>query len=413
MAWRCAGCVAYSTRPNRAAAGPLALPSRVRSVVSPTVIPMRNPSRLAPQALRASALAALGLASSAGAESSTAWAQESQAVVAQTGQPRVMATLAGSTLFVSPSSPARRQAKKWRRSRPDDAALMEHIAEQPVATWLGEWSRDVRSAVRRTAAAARAASRVPVFVAYNVPHRDCGGHSAGGARTARAYRAWIRKLAAGLAEAPSVVVLEPDALAGMDCLSPERREERQALIRDAIGVLKAAGAIVYVDAGNAHWHPADTMAARLTSAGIAEADGFALNVSNFVATRVSIAYGDAIYALTGGKHYVIDTSRNGAGGTADAQWCNPTGQSLGDAPTTQTGHALADAFLWIKVPGESDGRCNGGPRAGTWWDGYALALARERQELAVPPESITALSLLEAALDRAIAAVLDQALLTR
>jgi endoglucanase len=286
---------------------------------------------------------------------------------------------------------------------------MEQIAEQPVATWLGGWSRDVRSAARRTAAAARAASRVPVFVAYNLPHRDCGGHSAGGARTARAYRAWIRKLAAGLAEARSVVVLEPDALAGMDCLSPELREEREALIRDAIGVLKAVGAIVYVDAGNARWHPADTMAARLTRAGIAEADGFTLNVSNFVATRVSIAYGDAIHALTGGKHYVIDTSRNGAGGTADAQWCNPAGQSLGDAPTTQTGHALADAFLWIKVPGESDGRCNGGPRAGTWWAGYALGLARERQQLAVPPESLTALSLLEAALDRAIAAALDQA----
>src|SRR5919202_1649989 len=281
---------------------------------------MRNPSRLPPKLLRASALAALGLASSAGAEGHTAWAQEPQPVVAQTGQPRVMATLAGSTLFVSPSSPAARQAKKWRRSRPDDAALMEQIAEQPVATWLGGWSRDVRSAARRTAAAARAASRVPVFVAYNLPHRDCGGQSVGGARTARAYRAWIRKLAAGLAEAPSVVVLEPDALAGMDCLRPELREEREALIHDAIGVLKAAGAVVYVDAGNARWHPADTMAARLTRARIAEADGFALNVSNFVATGVSIAYGDTIHALTGGKHYVIDTRRHVAGGAVDAEW---------------------------------------------------------------------------------------------
>src|ERR687886_1004909 len=169
---------------------------------------MRNPSRFAPQVLRASALAALGLASSAGAGGRAAWAQEPQPAVAQTGQPRVMATLAGSTLFVAPSSPAARQAKKWRRSRPDDAVLMEQIAEQPVATWLGGWSRDVRSAARRTAAAARAASRVPVVVAYNLPHRDCGGYSAGGARTARARRAWVRKPRAGRPQTPAAVLPE-------------------------------------------------------------------------------------------------------------------------------------------------------------------------------------------------------------
>jgi endoglucanase len=369
---------------------------------------MHKPSLPASWAHRACVLATVGLVLSAGTESALVEAQEQQGVVIPAGQPLARPALAGAALFVSHSSPARRQAKKWRRSRPDDAALMEHIAEQPVATWLGEWS-DVRSAVRRTIAEARSASRVPVFVAYNLPHRDCGGHSGGGARTARAYRDWIGKLATGLAGAQSVVVLEPDALAGMDCLSPEGREERQTLIRDAVGALKAAGAVVYIDAGNARWQRADTMAARLTKAGIADADGFTLNVSNFVATNVSVAYGDAISSLTGGKHYVIDTSRNGVGGTPDAQWCNPGGQALGDAPTTRTGHALVDAFLWIKVPGESDGRCNGGPRAGTWWPVYALGLARERSQLAVAPESITALSLLAAALDRAVVAVLEQA----
>ena len=37
--------------------------------------------------------------------------------------------------------------------------------------------------------------------------------------------------------------------------------------------------------------------------------------------------------------------------------------------------ALADALLWVKAPGESDGSCNGGPSAGTWWTEYALGLA--------------------------------------
>jgi endoglucanase len=32
--------------------------------------------------------------------------------------------------------------------------------------------------------------------------------------------------------------------------------------------------------------------------------------------------------------------------------------------------------LWIKRPGESDGTCNGGPPAGTFWDAYAIGLVR-------------------------------------
>ncbi|MYV59291.1 endoglucanase, partial [Streptomyces sp. SID4931] len=47
----------------------------------------------------------------------------------------------------------------------------------------------------------------------------------------------------------------------------------------------------------------------------------------------------------------------------------------GEAPTTQTGDELVDAYLWIKRPGESDGDCKGGPKAGDWWPEYALGLA--------------------------------------
>ena len=48
-------------------------------------------------------------------------------------------------------------------------------------------------------------------------------------------------------------------------------------------------------------------------------------------------------------------------------WCNPPGAGLGLRPTANTGVALLDANLWIKVPGESDGSCDiaGGARA---WD---------------------------------------------
>lgn len=71
---------------------------------------------------------------------------------------------------------------------------------------------------------------------------------------------------------------------------------------------------------------------------------------------------------------VIDTGRNGLG--PSGEWCNPLGRALGPRPTTATGTSLADAFLWIKQPGLSDGPCNSGPAAGAWWADYALGLAQ-------------------------------------
>jgi endoglucanase len=103
-------------------------------------------------------------------------------------------------------------------------------------------------------------------------------------------------------------------------------------------------------------------------------------------------------------HFVVDTSRNGQGpwtvppGTTypDPQdWCNPPNRGVGLRPSTDTGNPLADAFLWIKIPGESDGQCDRGtgtgldpargnmadPAAGAWFPQQALELAR----LATPP----------------------------
>ena len=118
----------------------------------------------------------------------------------------------------------------------------------------------------------------------------------------------------------------------------------------------------------------------LKRAGIDQADGFAVNVSNFQTTAENKDYGKQLSAKVGGKHFVIDTSRNGNGpspGGDDrktgatrpaARWATP--------PTTKTGDPLVDAYLWVKRPGESDGDCKGGPKAGDWWPEYALGLAR-------------------------------------
>jgi cellulase/cellobiase CelA1 len=79
-----------------------------------------------------------------------------------------------------------------------------------------------------------------------------------------------------------------------------------------------------------------------------------------------IGYGEAISGLTNGSHYVVGTSRNGAGPAPDSEldWCNPSGRALGTPPTASTAGAHADAYLWIKRPGESDGSFGKCDRAG-------------------------------------------------
>jgi endoglucanase len=212
---------------------------------------------------------------------------------------------------------------------------------------------------------------------------------------------------------------------------------------------------VYLDATHNGWLNVGDASQRLVNAGVNRAAGFFLNVSNYQYTSNLVQYGtwvsqciaDGNYggcpnqywnggppdwngtALTpygqwsdtatalnlstaginaryatypaGTTHFVIDTSRNGLGpwdyggkypdaGTAQ-DWCNPPGRGVGIAPTTNTGNALVDAYLWLKVPGESDGSCNrsvagsttdpewGGivdPVAGAWFPQMALQLAQ-------------------------------------
>jgi endoglucanase len=293
---------------------------------------------------------------------------------------------ANTTFYVDPYSEAQQQADAWRATRPADAAQMDKVARQAQAYWFGDWNPDVKSAVNSRVTTIVAAGAMPVLVAYNIPDRDCSGYSVGGAATAADYKTWIRAFASGIAGRKAAVVLEPDALAMLDQCSAATGSEqaRLDLLKDAVQVLKAQGPVaVYIDAGNAGWTPADEMATRLRNAGVAGADGFATDVSNFRTNAEELARGRAISALVGGKHFVVDTSRNGLG--AGSTWCNPDGRAVGERPGAATDDPILDAYLWLKRPGESDGVCNGGPDAGVFWPAYALGLAqRSSWELSDP-----------------------------
>ena len=230
--------------------------------------------------------------------------------------------------------------------------------------------------------------------------------------------------------------------------------ERFAMLNYAVDKLKEnPGTQVYLDGTHSNWLGAGDSADRLLQAGVLRADGFFLNVSNYESQERLEKYGTWIskciwfadsdsgswggghtewcgsqyspataddfstWALTdqwyadnvesqtwvpypgdeGLKPFVIDTSRNGQGAWAadppndnDQEWCNPPDRGLGLRPTLDTGVPLIDAYLWAKVPGESDGQCNRwadpgapdpvrgyvNPPAGEWFPEMALELAQ-------------------------------------
>ncbi|MEU9449563.1 glycoside hydrolase family 6 protein [Streptomyces sp. NPDC048277] len=274
------------------------------------------------------------------------------------------------------------QAADWVRAHPDDpraAVIGNRIADRPAAVWFADFApAAITSRVRAVTSAAAAQDRVPVLVPYVIPDRDCGGASHGGAPDLTAYDGWIDAFARGLGSGEVIVVLEPDSVAQSGCLSAAGRARRFASLARAGRVLKSANprARVYYDAGHSGWNPPARQAALLKQAGAASAfsDGVFSNVSNFQTTRDEIAYDRQVLGALGGPASlgaVIDTSRNGNGAPANGAWCDPAGRRIGRAPTLDTGRARIDAYLWVKLPGESDG-CKG--RAGTFTPSYAYDL---------------------------------------
>jgi endoglucanase len=250
---------------------------------------------------------------------------------------------------------------------------LDVLAQQPNFNWVGEATapQTIDSWVR-----AAEGKTVPL-VLYAIPDRDLGGYSAGGFANGADYLDWVGAVAHHLGDAPAMIVLEPDALGLSPHMPPAERAKRLRTLGIAVDILKknCPNARVYVDASM--WVPPEAMANLLQQANVSGADGFSLNVSNHVADEAAFDYGDAVSTMVGGKHYIVDTSRNGRGSGSHArEWCNVGGLGVGRRPGTLVAdRPRVDGLYWIKTPGVSDGTCNGGPPAGTFWLPNAVELA--------------------------------------
>ncbi|MGF1648028.1 MAG: glycoside hydrolase family 6 protein [Kineosporiaceae bacterium] len=281
--------------------------------------------------------------------------------VAATG----VALFAGVPSYSSVSSPGslyvdtQTSAAAWVADNPNDpkaSVIADRIASRSVARWFGDWNGDPRDEVSEYVARAEAAGAVPTLVVYNIPDRDCGNHSAGGAVNFAEYDAWIARFASALGDGPAIVMLEPDAIALNACAGSDRNG---ALAR-AVRTIKGAGddVRVYLDAGHSDWVGAEEIASRLEDAGVRDGDGFYTNMSNYRSTPDEAAFGLRILDALGNSDdlgQIIDVSRNGNGPAPDGQWCDPAGRAVGADPTLDTGIGHVDALLWAKPPGEADG----------------------------------------------------------
>jgi endoglucanase len=283
----------------------------------------------------------------------------------------------GTRFYVDPNA----KVMRWDAANPSDSrepAIASKIASQPQAVWFSSWDpTTVTSDVQAVTGAAAAAGQTPVLVVYEIPNRDCGGASAGGAPDIPAYGTYIQDFSKGLGTGQVVIILEPDSVALQSCLSASDVTARDGALAQAVTTLKGAdpNAKVYMDAGHSAWNAAPDQASRLAAAGVAASDGIFSNVSNYMTTSDEVSYDKSVLSALGDPsslHIVVDTSRNGAGPAPGDPWCDPSGRAIGVNPTASTGDPQVDAYLWVKPPGEADGCADA---AGVFDPALAYALA--------------------------------------
>ncbi|KAK0119372.1 hypothetical protein ONS95_010823 [Cadophora gregata] len=270
------------------------------------------------------------------------------------------------------------------------------------------------------------------LVLYDLPDRDCsGGESGGEFRSAdnglELYkRTFVDPYAAAVKAASDLtfaIILEPDSLGNAVtnqnipfCAGATPVYEEG--IAYAISKLQAKNVHLYIDAAHGGWLGWDdnlpkaaaefakvvSLAQNLTAG--AKIRGFATDVSNFnpyIAnpranyTEWSHSFDELNYAQSLAPHlaaaspslpahFIIDQGRSGLQNTRTewGEWCNVRA-GFGIRPTTDTGSELVDSIVWAKPGGESDGACGpmiegkGAPRAGLWWNDYAVELVKNAE----------------------------------
>jgi len=238
------------------------------------------------------------------------------------------------------------------------------------------------------------------LVIYDLPGRDCAAKASNGelavGEISRYKTEYIDKIVSIIKAHPNTafaLVIEPDSLPNLVTNSDLTTCQQSAAgYRDGVAYalknLNLPNVVMYLDAGHGGWlgwdanlkPGAEELAKAYKAAGSPKQfRGISTNVAGWNAwdlspgefsktsdAKYNSCQNEKTYITTFGaqlktagmpNHAIIDTGRNGVTGLRAAwgDWCNVNGAGFGVRPTSNTGADLADAFVWVKPGGESDG----------------------------------------------------------
>jgi endoglucanase len=195
----------------------------------------------------------------------------------------------------------------------------------------------------------------------------------------------VSEMARAIGRRPVLLLLEMDAIGSSSCMARSGSLPAwEADIRYEIDRAAALPhAVVYVEGGYSDGAKPAYTARVLRAVGVHRIRGFYTNDTHINWTIKEIRWGEKVSRLAGGPHFIVNTSDSGQGPLLNADparqgvedLCNPPRRGAGPRPTSNTGFPLVDAFVWIHVPGESSGHCNGGTASGTFWLARTLSEA--------------------------------------
>ncbi|KAH8826868.1 glycoside hydrolase family 6 protein [Flagelloscypha sp. PMI_526] len=269
-------------------------------------------------------------------------------------------------------------------------------------------------------------------VIYDLPGRDCAAKASNGelavGQLSTYKSSYIDPIVTIIKKYPNTAfaaIIEPDSLpnlvtnSNLTTCSSAASDYRNG-VQYAFRSLNLPNVAMYLDAGHGGWLGWDAnlqpgaieLANAYKGAGSpASVRGFATNVAGWNAwskvpgefentsdgqynkcqdeNRYTSIFGAALSAQGFPAHAIVDTGRNAIQGLrlAWGDWCNVNGAGFGVRPTSSTGSSYADAFVWVKPGGESDGTSNTtavrydsfcgladafkpAPEAGTWNQAY-------------------------------------------
>ena len=288
-----------------------------------------------------------------------------------------------SNTYVAVNPALEAEIARRQQSDPAGAQALRELSKQPVAMWDNGNPDDGRR-VKEYMDGAQAAGKKGLIAIYDIPSRDLGNFSKGGAGSGDAYLAHIKETAQAIGNRKADVILEPDALSDSSRMDPAAGSARRQLMHQAVDILTAQpNTTVSIAAGGPGWAAPAQVADMLIESGVGKTRNFSVGESSFTPTNQLMAYGDAVVAElekrgVTGVHYSVETGRNGVEGNASgvASWAEMDGAASGTRPTLDQAvinNPNVSQFNWVKTPWQADGRI---AAAGSFIPDYAISMVK-------------------------------------